>query len=568
MLADLSGKVVRVLQAGPRVTVGTMQQGGYIRVRGTSRRLQVTHRRARRPIPGERVVVTLPERARAVPEIVRTLGLEGELAVEVEAALRSRGFQREFPPEVEEEADRLTSDSPTDECRDRLDLRSLLVLTVDPRDAQDFDDALSLQPLRGGGVRLGVHIADVSYYVKSEGRVDEEAYRRGFSVYPPGGVVPMLPEQLSSNECSLLENKLRRSFSVFLDYDDAHRLRSSSMSPSLVRSSARLTYEEAQEFMDGRGAREPVARVLSMMKPLLQALKRARAARGALDLQSSEVAVALDHEGKPRGISWAPHLESHDLVEEFMIAANCAVAERLRERGWPALYRVHRQPAIESLERLADWLAPLGYQLRNPAKLQHADLQRLLERAGRGRHRRLVSYLVLRSLPRALYSARNEGHYGLALSRYVHFTSPIRRYPDLLLHRFLKSALAGGPPGSLPEEQRLTEVADRCSYREELAWEAEREIEAVYTTCYMRSRVGETFDGLVVGVEPFGVFVELEGLPVQGMIPAEDLQVPRRTRRFRARFFFGGRALEPGERVTVRVVKADVASRRVEFTVA
>jgi ribonuclease R len=568
VLAEPSGKVVRVLQVGSRVAVGTVQREGYIRVRGTSRRLQVAHRRGKRPIPGERVMVALPEHARAVAEIVQTLGLEGELGVEVEAALRSRGFRREFPPEVEEEADRLTSDRPTDECGDRLDLRSLLVLTVDPHDAQDFDDALSLQSLRGGGVRLGVHIADVSHYVKSEGRVDEEAYRRGFSVYPPGGVVPMLPEQLSSDECSLLENRPRRSFSVFLDYDNAHRLRSSSMRPSLVRNSARLTYEEAQEFMDGRGAREPVARVLRMMKPLLQALRRARAARGTLDLESGEVAVALDHEGNPGGISWAPHLESHDLVEEFMIAANRAVAQKLLEHGWPALYRVHRQPAIESFERLADWLAPLGYQLRNPAKLQHADLQRLLERARHGRHRRLVSYLVLRSLPRALYSARNEGHYGLALSRYVHFTSPIRRYPDLLLHRFLKAALAGRSPGSVPEEQRLAEVADRCSYREELAWEAEREIVAVYTTCYMRSRVGETFDGLVVGVEPFGVFVELEELPVQGMIPAEDLQLPRRTRRSRTTFFFGGRALEPGERVTVRVVKADVANRRVEFSVA
>jgi ribonuclease R len=413
-----------------------------------------------------------------------------------------------------------------------------------------------------------VHIADVSHYVPSGGELDREAFKRSFSVYPPGGVVPMLPAPLSSAECSLLEGQDRRSFSVLLDYDSAYRLRSSHMIPSVVRSRARLSYGEAQELMSGGRGSGDVAKLLLRMKPLLAAFREQRTERGTLDLDTGEVQVSLDGDGRPSTIARKRRLDSHDLVEECMIAANRSVAEKLSNLGWPAVYRIHGKPSPDSIDRLAEALGPLGYPLPRTVAPAQLQLQGLLDRVKGTPHSRLVSYLVLRSLPKALYSATNKGHYGLALDRYLHFTSPIRRYPDLVVHRFLRAALQGRPPGDLPEEERLADVADACSFREAMALEAEREVEAVYVTAYMRSRVGETFTGVVVGVEPFGVFVELDDLPAQGMVPTEDFGTGGGFRRRRGRRPGGHRVAELGQELTVRVVRADVARRQVEFSLA
>ncbi len=565
VLAEPSGAVVRVLQRGDHRAVGTVETAGSVRLQRTNRRVYVASRRCDRLLAGRRVLVGLPDASRFTCELEDVLGSEGELDVEVQVALRSRGFEPTFPPAVEQEVDGLatTTRSGVD---DRADLRSLLVLTIDPEDAKDFDDGLSAEPLGNGGVRLGVHIADVSHFVRSGSELDREASRRAFSVYPPGSVVPMLPDRLSGKECSLLEGRDRRSFSVFLDYDGSYQLRDTRMVPSLVQNRARLTYEEAQRLLDVPHDRDRLGRVLHLLRQLVRALHDRRAARGGLELDTGEAKIVLDGDGQPSSVGWSQRLESDDVVEECMIAANCAVAGHLKRLGWPAVYRIHSKPGVDSLKRLAELLAPLGYQLRDPLKLGPRDLQDLLDRVRGTIHGRLVSYLVLRSLPKALYSAVNYGHYGLALERYLHFTSPIRRYPDLVVHRLLKAAVAGLQPGNLPEEQRLAEIADMCSYREELALEAERDVEAVHLTAYMKSRLGESFRGMVVGVEPFGVFVELEDMPVQGMVPAEEFRGAARPRKRRR----GSRApdctADLGRELNVRVVKADVARRQVEFS--
>lgn len=565
MLVEPSGAVVRVLQRGDHRAVGTVESGGSVRLHRTNRRVYVAPRRGEKLLPGERVLVGLPDASRFTCELEDVLGPEGDLAVEVQAALRSRGFDRSFPPQVEREADGLESvENSTPD--DRTDLRSLFILTIDPQDAQDFDDGLSAELLGNGAVRLGVHIADVSHFVRSGSALDREAFRRAFSVYPPGSVVPMLPDRLSGGECSLLEGQPRRSFSVFLDYDEGYRLRDTRVVPSLIRNRARLSYEEAQQLLEAPRGGDRAGRVLRLLRPLVRTLLNRRVARGGLDLDTGEAKIILDGGGQPSSVTWTQRLESYDVVEECMIAANCAVAEHLKRLGWPAVYRIHAKPGLESLERLAELLSPLGYQVRDSMALKPGDLRDLLDRVKGTTHGRLVSYLVLRSLPKALYSAVNEGHFGLALDRYLHFTSPIRRYPDLVVHRLLKAAISGRPPGSLREEEHLAEISDLCSYREELALEAERDVEAVYLTAYMKSRLGESFRGMVVAVEPFGVFVELEDIPVQGMIPAEEFSPVTRPRRRR-----GGRrapehATELGRQLNVRVVKADVARRHVEFS--
>jgi ribonuclease R len=569
VLAEPSGVVVKVLRQGDHRAVGTVDAGGSVRLLRTNRRLYVAPRRGKNLPPGRRVLVGLPDASRFTCALLDVLGPEGELDIEVQTALLSRGFDRSFAPQVEREAEAVADMGMQKEDTDvRVDLRSLLVFTIDPHDAQDFDDGLSAEPLGNGGLRLGVHIADVSHFVRTGTDLDEEAFRRAFSVYPPGSVVPMLPDRLSGTECSLLEGQPRRAFSVFLEYDGHRRLRNTRMIPSLVQSRARTTYADVQHLLEAPRARDRLGRAIRSLQPLVRTLRESRAVRGGLDLDTGEAKIVLDDDGQPASVGWSRRLESYDVVEECMIAANCAVAQRLRALGWPALYRIHAKPGLDSLQRLAELLSPLGYQLRDPLKLEPRDLQDLLLRVRGTKHERLVSYLVLRSLPKALYSAVNHGHYGLALERYLHFTSPIRRYPDLVVHRLLKSAVAGRGPGSLPEEERLGDIADACSYREELALEAERDVQAVYLTAYMKSRLGESFRGMVVGAEPFGVFVELDDLPVQGMIPAGEFREPARPRRRRSRIRGSDRTAELGQEVIVKVVRADIARRHVEFSLA
>jgi len=476
-------------------------------------------------------------------EILERLGNDDTPGIDVLLVLRDRGISVEFPPEVEEEARALQVDWPAEEAR-RRDLRSWRVVTIDPSTAKDFDDALSLERMDGAGApdlpaeaagarwRLGVHIADVAAFVREDGAIDREAFERATSVYPVDRVAPMLPESLSNGLCSLRPGEDRLAFSVEIYISPRGKILHSTMYRSIIHSRHRLTYEEAQAALDGtdpaaRARLADVADMLGELRDLTRLLRKRRIERGALDLDIPEVEIVFDAQGRPVDVRHAARLESHQLVEECMLAANEEVARRLTQENVPMVYRVHEAAAPERLERLEPLLRCFGLRASfSDGGIQPRDIQEILAQAEQMPAGHILRRLVLRALARAEYRAENLGHFGLASPCYCHFTSPIRRYPDLIVHRALLHLLESGAP---PENEReairedLVWRADHCSRRERIAQEIEWDTTKLKALEFMQGHLGEEFDGYVAGVQPFGLFIELEPYPAEGLIPAATL---------------------------------------------
>jgi ribonuclease R len=481
-----------------------------------------------------------------------------------------------FPPEVEREAAAL------DESRilldaQRIDLRGSCIFTIDPPDAKDYDDAVSIQPLEKGGWELGVHIADVSHFVREGGALDREALRRGCSVYLPGEVVPMLPHRLSSGLCSLAEGVDRCCLSAVMRFSARGVLRELRVFPSLIRSSRRFSYDEVQTILEGFPARrpagwspeqawpgDPIRVSLYYMDRLWRLLKRRRLAEGGLDFALPEPVFDLDEHGMPLAVRARVSREANFLVEEFMLAANRAVAERLARERRGCLYRVHDPPSGTKLERFRDTLEHLG--VRPIPDLGTVAGWRDLVASFAGSDREsLLQQLVLRSMMKALYSPVNSGHFGLGFERYCHFTSPIRRYPDLVVHRELRKWLQERQGLS---RAALEEPARQAVRRELTAMEAEREAVRSKQLLFLERRVGDEFSGLVRGVERFGAFVELVDVLADGLIPLAELpgggwDYDERSWELRSRR--GNRCIRLGDRLTVQLLRVDVEAREVDL---
>lgn len=589
------GEVIRVLhRANPRV-VGTFErEKGVGFVTPDEKRLPfsivVPSGAADRAASGHKVVVEItrwPE-ARRAPEgrVVESLGPSGAPGVDILSVMHRYGLPSRFPPEVEAAAAAVPDAPRPEDLAGRADLRGLLCVTVDGETAKDFDDAVSLQPLEGrAGWRLGVHIADVSHYVPEGGPLDREARERATSAYLVDRVVPMLPSRLSDGICSLNPGAERLTVSVWIDFDAGGRPGRRRIAPSVIRSRGRLTYNGVWAAREGGIAvlrRAPAVALaatpaeeaalegmLADMLRLAGILRERRLARGAIDFDLPEAEVLLDAEGRPREVRRAERNPAHRMIEEFMLAANETVAATLNGRGAPLLHRVHEPPDAEKVEALADLLRALGIPFQVRGKPRPRDFQAVLERV-RGRpEEALVSAVMLRSMKQARYAAERLGHFGLAAEDYCHFTSPIRRYPDLVVHRVVKAVATGGPPGPWAERlaAALPDTADHCSRRERLAAEAEMETVKIKMAEYMKAHVGETFDGLISGVTAFGLFVQLENL-VEGLVHVSTLTDDyyrfdektlsllgeRTRRRFRL-----------GDRVRVQVARAGVENRSVDF---
>lgn len=465
-------------------------------------------------------------------------------SIYMDAICRDHGFSDAFPSGVLAAASGAALVRPSSEGR--RDLRDLAVITVDPVDARDFDDAVSLSRTPGGWL-LGVHIADVAAYVPRGGPVDLEAAARGTSVYLPDRVIPMLPEALSNGACSLGpgEDKLTRT--VMLTYDHRGRRLSFEVFPSVIRSSARLSYEEALLGMRGQGSGHAAADgPLRDMAELSSLLDRWRETRGALDLGSYEFEVRFGADGWPSEFVRSTDDESHRMIENFMVEANRAVAEMCGYGGLPVLYRVHGKPDRDSSVRLRTELEALGIALPRGRMPSSRDLSGLLEAAKATPAFPLAREAVLRSLKKAVYSAEDSGHFGLGLSNYMHFTSPIRRYPDLLVHQALGRIEAdGGVPSGWDGD--MAGMAENCSGTEQAAEDAERESLEMMALLYLSRRPGGVYQGVVSGVEDFGVFVRLADLPLDGLAPA--------------RLHYGRGSLldslRPGSQVTVEIHSVD-----------
>jgi len=514
-------------------------------------------------------VTTYPDEA-AVPSgrIVSVLGVDGDPAIDTDLVIASFGLPLAFPPEVEEAAQHRAASVKIVPEGDRADMRTLDVVTIDGDSAKDFDDAISLVENSDGTWTLGVHIADVSTYVLPGSPLDREAFARATSVYFPDRVVPMFPEVLSNGVLSLNPDEDRLARSVFAKIGTDGSVVDWSVTPSVIRSRKRMTYSEVHRCLAGEPSEEyrPWGSLLEELWRVAQLLRRRRMEKGSLDFDLPEPEIVLDLRGEPVDILRSPRYMSHQLIEEFMLLANTLVASRLSERLGTAIFRAHESPSPERIENLYSFLDSLGVTVARHDPVTPRDLSMILEKTRGTAVEHPVHYAVLRSLKQARYDERPLGHFGLAFSDYTHFTSPIRRYPDLVVHRLLSLSSQAGKEALLPAP--LSRVAQHCSEKERKATEAERMAIDFKKVRFMSRHLGESFDGRITGVASYGIFVELVPFFVEGLIPISQLgkdYYEYREDRHQIRGERTGRTFSVGDALRVTVAKVDFQRLRCDF---
>lgn len=506
-------------------------------------------------------------------QVEEVLGIAGQPGVDIDSLIISHGLPRDFDARVKGELAHIRGAIPGSELARRLDFRGRLTFTIDPADAKDHDDAISLEMQKDGRFLLGVHIADVSYYVKPEKALDEEAMLRGNSVYLVGRVIPMLPEKLSGDLCSLHEKVDRLTLSFVAEIDSLGKIYSWRFVESIIRSQASLSYEEVQDYLDdksGGGIEEDKGKTLKMMLDLSRVLRARRFEKGGLDFDLPEPHVFLDPQGRVLDIVTKRRIPSMEIVEEFMLLANKYAALYLQRVRAPILFRVHARPDREKIENLAELLNEMGFNFNFKGEITPKKLQRVLEKVRGKPEEQFVEEILLRSLAKAAYQPENIGHFGLAFETYTHFTSPIRRYPDLLVHRTLKLALNNKLDAAtfLSSGSQLKTIGAHCTATEIAAAEAERESMKIKQLEYLSERVGGVYDGIISGVIKSGFFVELVGSMVEGMVPFASIiddYFELEEGKHRARGRRNKRIFKLGDKVEVIVVRVDLSQRRCDF---
>ena len=533
-----SGQVDQVVSRGVTAFLGTIEiQGRNAWVNAADRRLQLRCAVAPQDLHGARhgdwVIARITRHAgsasAAQARIEKRLDPDRPVELATESAIARFDLPCEFPAAALREAQAFGDHVDPREAASRVDLRELPLVTIDGEDARDFDDAVYAEP-HGGGFRLIVAIADVSHYVRPGSALDAQAQERGTSVYFPTRVLPMLPTALSDHLCSLAPNVDRLCFAADMIVSKNGALKDARFYPAVMRSAARLTYTLAHEALfEGRpAARTQLGELLPRLMVLVdvyQALYRARGRRGALDFDAAEAEFVIDTGEHVRAIELRARNDAHRLIEECMVLANSAVAQALEKAHVPTLYRVHGVPEDEKLERLASTLGSLGIDARLPKTVTTRDLQAIARRVSDLSERTFVESLVVRAMPQALYQPTNIGHFGLALTHYAHFTSPIRRYPDLIVHRTLK-ALIKAPGGSARRYAvgELGALGESTSRLEKRADEADRYVSGFLKCTYLKERIGQTFQGLITTVVEFGCFVQILEVAVDGLLHINNLR--------------------------------------------
>jgi len=576
------GAIVEVLERRTRQVAGRFSlEGGVGFVTPDNRRISqriVVPREAAGPARhGDLAVVEIVEQPgrnrEPVGRVLRVLPEGGGADTAIDLAIASFGLSHAFPPEAFAEARGYGRAVPANAHAGRGDLRELPLVTIDGEDARDFDDAVFAEP-SGNGYRLVVAIADVSHYVRPGTALDREARGRATSVYFPSRVLPMLPEELSNHLCSLMPDVERLCMVCDMQVTRAGVVAKSRFYPAVMRSQARFTYTRVAAHLDGREplARGPQARlapVVDCLHEVYRALRREREKRGALDFEAPEVKVLVDAAGLPTDIREYPRNDAHRLIEECMIAANVQAAGFLKKKRLPALFRIHGQPDEDRIEDLKRFLAMRGVHLEISGDLKPARLAKVLAGISGRPDAGVLENAIIRSLPQALYQPANIGHFGLALEEYAHFTSPIRRYPDLLVHRGIRHALAGGTAANFAHSAREMEtLGTECSFRERRADEAARSVVAWLKCEFMRPRVGEEFDAVVTGVTDFGLFVQLKSMQVDGLVHVTSLPADYFHFHERDRTLVGERTRQRfsiGDELRVRLVRVDSAERKIDF---
>lgn len=577
------GKVIRIVSRSPRDIVGTLSTTGKflcVVPLNPVYRLDFYVPDAKGAKEGDRVVVRFTNwvNRHVAPEgeIVDVIGPADKPSLDTEVVMRQFGLEMDFPAEVLREAEAVAARAQRPGRRE--DLRGSYIVTIDPVKARDFDDAISMERDAQGRRVLGVHIADVSHFVQPGGALDKEARERGTSVYLVDKVIPMLPEQLSNGECSLRPNEDRLTFSAFLVFDDAGRLVARRFAKTIIHSRQRLTYEQALAIMMGQTLEgvpaipERTRALLAAVRALARQLRSRRFADAALDLEVPECEVQIGPDGRMSGIRTVEHDESHQLIEECMVVANEAVAAELASRGIRIVSRLHEAPDPDKLEELRASLAAIG--LRTGDLSDPIRLARFLAETADHPLRYHAHTMVLRSMKRAVYSAEGSGHFGLAKKHYAHFTSPIRRYPDLVLHRQLAGLLTGekGANGSLPIES-LKSTAAHCTEREQVADDASRALIEIKKFRFLQQQLDDkkplVYDAVVTRVANFGLFVDVLGIQMQGMVHIS--MISKEFVRFNSAnesLSVGKEIYRVGTKLRVLVARVDFNQRRADFALA
>ena len=575
---QLIGEVTEILEQRERLFVGTIEQSAsYAFLVADNRDMPhdifIHPRHLNGAKEGMKAVVRILEWTKGARnpfgEVVDVLGVAGANDTEMHAILAEFELPYKFPEEVNAAAEKIPMEVPEEEIRSRRDFRRIPTFTIDPGDAKDFDDALSLRKLENGNWEAGVHIADVGYYVKPGSMIDEEAYDRGTSVYLVDRVVPMLPERLSNQMCSLQPQQERLCYSAVLELNDRAEVVDQWFGRTVIFSDKRFTYEEAQQIIE-TGEGEMKDEVLTFHK-LATILRQQRFKSGAFSFERAEVKFNLAPDGKPLGVYFKEAKESNWLVEEFMLLANKKVAERIGrvKKGQKAqtfVYRIHDRPNPDKLENFANFINQFGYSVKTTGdKAIASSMNQLMSRIRGKNEQYIIENLAIRSMAKAKYSTKNIGHYGLSFDHYTHFTSPIRRYPDLMVHRLLDHYLKGGA------SENAAAYEARCvqsSQMEERAVSAERASTKYKQVEFMQDKIGRQFDGIISGVSEWGFFVELKENHCEGMVPVRDLDddfYEYDEKNFCLTGTHTRRRFMMGQEIRVEIARTNLAKRQLDF---
>lgn len=577
-----SGEVVKILSPAKEGVVGTFDEGrGFGFVICDDKKINdifIPKGSTKGAVTGSKVVVNITKRPSpnkcAEGEVIEILGHKDDPGVDILSIIRQFDLPVDYPEDVYEQTEDMPEDITEAEIEGREDLRNIQTVTIDGDDSKDFDDAVSLDILENGNFLLGVHIADVSHYVTEGSPLDKEAYKRGTSVYLVDRVIPMIPHRLSNGICSLNPDTDRLTLSCIMEIDREGTVVNHKIVESVIHSNCRMTYTKVNNVIENNDPDqikeyEEFVPMLRDMDKLRKILNNRRRLRGAVNFDFPEPKIILDSEGKVLDIKPYERNFATNLIEEFMLVCNETIAEDYYWQGIPFIFRNHDQPDEEKIEGLKKLISAFGYRIKGKGEIHPMEIQKLIEKVKDTPQEHIISRMVLRSMKQAKYQAENIGHFGLAAKFYCHFTSPIRRYPDLQIHRIIKEVIEGKLTENRIKhyDSMLSEIAYHCSTTERTSDDAERETDRLKMAQYMQEHIGEEYNGLISGVTSWGIYVELENT-VEGMVPLNEIDddfyeyeeenlrvVGRRT----------GKIYMLGDEVRVRVIRTDIQARTIDF---